>query len=310
MIEINSLRKQYGDFLAVDGVSFTAHPGQVFGLLGPNGAGKSTVISCTCGLLSPTAGSVRLLGHDLATEGPQAKRQLGVVPQDLAIYLELSATENLSYWGAAYGLRGRELKDRVAEVLSYVGLLDRASEPTKRYSGGMKRRLNFGCGIVHRPKILLLDEPTVAIDPQSRERLLDLVRKQAEEGTTVLYTSHYMEEAEQLCHELAIMDHGKIIAEGTVDELRAMLGERDILLFHGIFQPDRIRQVLGPRLDNAEILKAEADTLQIAMQAATQKLPDVFGLLNEAGADVKETVLRQPNLESLFIKLTGKDLRE
>ena len=310
MIEVQGLRKQYGDFVAVDGVSFTAQPGQIFGLLGPNGAGKSTLIGCMSGLLSPTAGSVRLIGRDLTTDGPEAKRHLGVVPQDLAIYEELSATENLSYWGGAYGLRGRELSDRVAEVLAYIGLLDRAKEPTKRYSGGMKRRLNFGCGIVHRPKVLLLDEPTVAIDPQSRERLLDMVQEQADSGATVLYTSHYMEEAERLCDQLVIMDHGKVIAEGTVDELRSMLGERDILRFSGTFEPQRVRQILGERLSGAEILTAEEDTVQVAMEEATHKLPEVFRVLYEAGADVKETVLRRPNLESLFIKLTGKGLRE
>ena len=245
----------------------------------------------------------------MATDGPAAKRHLGVVPQELAIYEELSATENLSYWGGAYGLRGRELRDRVVEVLAYIGLLDRAKEPTKRYSGGMKRRLNFGCGIVHRPKVVLLDEPTVAIDPQSRERLLDMVQEQADNGATVLYTSHYMEEAERLCHQLVIMDHGRVIAEGTVDELRSMLGERDILRIAGTFQPERVRQVLGKRLEGAEILTAEIDSVQIAMEGATHQLPEVFRALHEAGADVKETVLRQPNLESLFIKLTGKDLR-
>lgn len=310
MIEVQGLRKQYGDFVAVDGVSFSAQPGQIFGLLGPNGAGKSTVIGCISGLLSPTAGNVRLVGRDLTTDGPEAKRHLGVVPQNLAIYEELSATENLSYWGGAYGMRGSELSDRVAEVLAYIGLLDRAKEPTRRYSGGMKRRLNFGCGIVHRPRVLLLDEPTVAIDPQSRGRLLDMVQEQADGGATVLYTSHYMEEAERLCNQLVIMDHGIVIAEGTVEELRATLGERDILQFAGSFAPEQVRQIFGERLSGAEILTAEEDILQVAMEGATHRLPDVFRVLNEIDADVKETVLRRPNLESLFIKLTGKDLRK
>ncbi len=310
VIEVEGLRKQYGDFVAVDGVSFTAQPGQIFGLLGPNGAGKSTVIGCISGLLAPTAGKVRLVGRDLTTDGPEAKRHLGVVPQDLAIYEELSATENLSYWGGAYGMRGKELRDRVSEVLAYIGLLDRAKEPTKRYSGGMKRRLNFGCGIVHRPKVLLLDEPTVAIDPQSRGRLLDMVQEQADSGTTVLYTSHYMEEAERLCQQLVIMDHGIVIAEGTVDELRATLGERDILSFSGVFDPARVRKIVGEQLGDADILTAEKDTLQVALEGATHKLPEVFRMLHDVDADVKETVLRRPNLESLFIKLTGKELRK
>ena len=182
MIEVHDLRKTYGDLVAVDGVSFTAGHGSIFGLLGPNGAGKSTTISCISGLLQPTGGRASVLGHDVTTDGLAAKKNLGIVPQELALYGELSATDNLSYWGAAYGLRGDTLKARVGAVLELTGLLDRASEPVKRFSGGMQRRLNFGCGIVHQPKVLLLDEPTVGVDPQSRVRLLDLVREQVANG--------------------------------------------------------------------------------------------------------------------------------
>ena len=209
MIEIEGLHKHYGDLVAVSDVSFTAEEGKIFGLLGPNGAGKSTTIGCISGLLEPTSGRVRVLGHDVILERRAAREQLGVVPQELALYEDLSATENLNYWGSAYGLRGAALKDRIREVLAATGLLDRATEPVKQFSGGMKRRLNLACGIVHRPKVLLLDEPTAGVDPQSRVRLLELVREQVATGTCVLYTTHYMEEAEELCDVLAIIDQGR-----------------------------------------------------------------------------------------------------
>ena len=309
MIEVSGLRKQYGDFLAVDDVSFTAAPGEVFGLLGPNGAGKSTAIGCISGLLVPSGGSVRVMGHDVVRDAKAAKAGLGVVPQELALYEDLSPIQNLSYWGAAYGLRGEELRGRVEEVLEHIGLKDRESSPAKTFSGGMKRRLNFGCGIVHRPKVLLLDEPTVGVDPQSRVKLLDLVRAQVEQGMTVLYTTHYMEEAQELCARLAIMDHGKTIAIGTMEELREQLGEHDVLRLGGRFAEDAVRQALA-RVDNAEIVAVTADTLTLAVEGASQKLSSIFDALNVAGAEVRETTLHQPNLESLFIKLTGRELRQ
>jgi ABC-2 type transport system ATP-binding protein len=309
VIEVEALRKQYGELVAVDNVSFAAKPGEIFGLLGPNGAGKSTTIGCISGLLKPSAGRVRVLGHDVVTDGPASRRQLGVVPQELALYEELSARENLSYWGAAYGLRGSVLKRRVSDVLGFSGLADRAREPVKKYSGGMKRRLNFACGLVHEPKTLLLDEPTVGVDPQSRVRLLDLVRQQAHDGVCVLYTTHYMEEAETLCDRLAIIDHGKIIAAGTLPELRAMLGERDVLRVSGKFEPTRVMESIG-RLDNAEIIHVEEETLTLALPEASKRLSAVFQALAASGAEVRESTLTQPSLESLFIKLTGKELRE
>ena len=236
MIEVEQLRKSYGDLIAVDGVSFTARPGEIFGLLGPNGAGKTTTIGCISGLLTPSAGHVKVMGHDVVREGRAARAKLGVVPQEIALYEDLSAHENLAYWGGAQGMRNPKLRERIQQVLELTGLQDRAREPVKQFSGGMKRRLNFACSILHSPKVLLLDEPTVGVDPQSRVRLLDLVRAEAQAGTCVLYTTHYMEEAEALCDRLAIMDHGKVIAAGTLTELRAMLAERDLLRLTGVFR--------------------------------------------------------------------------
>ena len=312
MIEVDGLRKAYGNVVAVDGVTFTAAPGAIFGLLGPNGAGKSTTLHCLSGLLAPTSGSVRILGHDVVGEGIASRRQLGVVPQEVAVYDDLSARDNLSYWGGAWGLRGAELDRRVGEVLERVGLADRAREPVKRLSGGMKRRLNFGCGVVHRPKVLLLDEPTVGVDPQSRVRLLELVREEAAAGACVLYTTHYMEEAETLCDRIGIIDRGRLIALGTLPELRALMGERDIVRFSGRFDPARVTECLRrTELGGlVEVTQAEPSSLTLVLPEASRRLPAVFAALAEADADVRETTLTQPSLESLFIRMTGKELRE
>jgi ABC-2 type transport system ATP-binding protein len=307
MIEVQQLRKQYGDLTAVQDVSFTAHPGEIFGLLGPNGAGKTTTSGCISSLLTPTSGHIRVMGHDVVRDGVAARRSIGVVPQELAIYDDLSAHENLAYWGGAQGLRGPKLRERIHTVLELTGLLDRSKEPVKQFSGGMKRRLNFACGIIHQPKVLLLDEPTVGVDPQSRVRLLELVREQARAGACVLYTTHYMEEAETLCDRLAIIDHGRIIAQGTLRELRAMVGERDLLRFTGVFQPAAVREALA-RVEGVEILHADESLLSLSMSDASHRLPVIFGALN--GSEVRGTTLTQPSLESLFIKLTGTELRE
>jgi ABC-2 type transport system ATP-binding protein len=309
MIEVEHLRKSFGEVVAVDGVSFSVQPGELFGLLGPNGAGKTTTIGCISGLLTPTAGRVRVMGHDVVRDGLAARRALGVVPQDIALYEDLSAAENLQYWGGAQGMRDPTLRTRIAEVLELTGLQDRAKEVVKKFSGGMKRRLNLACGIMHRPQVLLLDEPTVGVDPQSRVRLLEMVRAEARAGTCVLYTTHYMEEAESLCDRLAVIDHGKVIAQGTLAELRSMLGQRDLLRFTGRFQPEAVRLAVQ-NLDGTEVVQAEADLLMLATAEASRRLPAIFAALANSGAEVRETMLTQPSLESLFIKLTGKELRE
>ncbi|MAW60795.1 MAG: export ABC transporter ATP-binding protein [Planctomycetes bacterium] len=309
MIEVQNLRKQYGDLVAVEDVSFTAEAGQIFGLLGPNGAGKSTTISCLCGLLPPTSGQVRILGHDVVQDGPASRQQLGVVPQELALYEDLNAADNLAYWGAAYGLSGAALRSRVSTVLEAIGLLDRAKEPVSQFSGGMKRRLNLGCAIVHEPKVLLLDEPTVGVDPQSRVRLLELVRELVDAGTCVLYTTHYMEEAEALCDRLAILDHGRIIAAGTLNELRGRVSDRDLVRLSGQFPVEAVRGALEA-LAEAEVLQIEEDQLRLAIQAAGSRLPELFQVVQQAGGEIRETNVARPSLESLFIELTGKELRE
>ncbi len=313
MLHVENLVKNYGELTAVDDVSFDAEAGRVFGLLGPNGAGKSTAINCISGLLTPTAGRIAVNGHDVVKDGKAAKRSLGVVPQELALYEDLPAIDNLRYWGKAYGLRGKALEDRVATVLETIGLADRAKDVPKEFSGGMKRRLNFGCGIVHEPQVLLLDEPTVGVDPQSRARLFDLVETLRDEGACVLYTTHYMEEAERLCDSLAIIDHGKIIAKGTVDELKAQLGARDALQLSGTFPDEGTTaaiEALAGSIADLEILSHSDDSLLLTLSNASQHLPQIFAAISRAGGNVTETSLRSPNLETLFLLLTGKELRE
>jgi ABC-2 type transport system ATP-binding protein len=296
MVRVENLRRTFSSVVAVDDVSFVAQPGEIFGLLGPNGAGKTTCISCIAGVLPLSSGRVTVSGP------------LGVVPQEIALYDDLSARENLFYWGGAQRLRGRDLRDRVQHVLEKTGLADRAAEPVANFSGGMKRRLNFACGIVHQPKVLLLDEPTVGVDPQSRVRLLELTRELARQGTAVLYTTHYMEEAESLCDRVIIVDHGRVLAGGTLSELRSLLAERDLLRFSGVFQPDAVRAAFSG--DGVDVVQAEEGLVTLALQGASHRLPSIIAGLTASGGEIRSTTLAQPSLESLFIKLTGKELRE
>jgi len=314
LLEVRNLIKQYGDFTAVDNVSFEASKGSVFGLLGPNGAGKSTAINCISGLLSPTSGHISVAGADIVKEGKKAKRSLGVVPQELALYEDLPAVDNLKYWGKAYGLRGSALQSRVQEVLDHIGLADRARDLPKTFSGGMKRRLNFGCGIVHRPSVLLLDEPTVGVDPQSRQRLFEMVEAERDAGACVLYTTHYMEEAERLCDELGIIDHGKLIAAGTVEGLKAQLSARDVLQLNGDFPDTGITELISTLsergMHDLELISQDDGVLTLTLSSASQHLPEIFAAITKMGGSVSETSLRSPNLETLFLLLTGKELRE
>jgi ABC-2 type transport system ATP-binding protein len=231
------------------------------------------------------------------------------VPQEVALYEDLPAEENLRFWAQAYGLRGGRAAERVRAVLDTVGLADRGGDRVETFSGGMKRRLNFGCGIVHEPEVLLLDEPTVGVDPQSRVRLLDLVREQAGAGVCVLYTTHYMEEAETLCDRLAILDHGKIIAAGTLEELRGSMGERDLVRLSGTFDPEAVVHAVHG-VEGMEVVAAATDQVALAMAAASRRLPEILTLVAGTGAAVRETTVTRPSLESLFIRLTGKELRE
>jgi ABC-2 type transport system ATP-binding protein len=285
-------------------------PGEIYGLLGPNGAGKSTTISILCGLASPDAGEVRLNGVDVGQRPLEARRSLGVVPQEVALYTELSATDNLKFFGRLYGLRGGDLRRRVEEILARVNLADRAREPVERYSGGMLRRLNIAIGVLHGPRVVLLDEPTVGLDPQTRLSILELVRTIAKDGSAVLYTTHYLDEAERLCDRIGIIDHGAILAEGTLAELRQAAGEREIVALRGTFHPDAITAGLGAGLGSEiTLIKADAGELLFSLERAERQLPELLAKAAALG-QVREVAVRQPSLENLFIKLTGRELRD
>jgi ABC-2 type transport system ATP-binding protein len=308
VLEVQSLRKEFGDLVAVDGISFEIQEGEIFGFLGPNGAGKTTSISMICGLLTPTAGEIHVEGVSILKNPREVKRRLGVVPQEVAIYEELSARENLSFWGGIFGMRGKLLRSRVDELLEQVGLEERAKEPTKNFSGGMKRRLNLALGLVHDPKLILLDEPTVGIDPQARRNILDVVRNIVTSGRTVLYTTHYLEEAEELCDRLAIIDHGKILSQGTVADLKTQLGEGSLLTVQGTFPAAELSEAVTKVKG---LLPIEIDDNR-AMLLVARDGPGVSHSLEglfARGLTFDDITIKEPNLEDLFLKLTGRELR-
>ncbi len=308
MIDASNLYKRFGAVEAVRGVSLRVAPGEIFGLLGPNGAGKSTTISMLCGLLAPDAGTARLDGVDVVAQPTVARRALGVVPQEPALYGELSARDNLLFFGRLYGLRGADLRARTGQLLARVNLTDRADDRVEQYSGGMVRRLNIAAGLLHRPKAVLMDEPTVGLDPQTRLAILDLVREVVREGAAVLYTTHYLDEAEHLCDRLAIIDHGTILAEGTLAHLRQAAGAREIVALRGSFRPDTIPAALGG-VPHVQLIKASEPELLFTLESAERQLSSLLALVAPLG-DVREVAIKQPSLENLFIKLTGRELRE
>jgi len=308
VIEVEDLHKAYGSVQALDGITFSVPEATVYGLLGPNGAGKSTAISILAGLVAPTSGRASVAGHDVSTDSTAAKRALGFVPQDVVLYDELNAKENLEFFGGLYGIRGAGLRDRVAELLHDIDLGDNAKRPVETYSGGMKRRLNIACGLVHQPRVLLLDEPTVGIDPQARLHILAMVGRIAAAGTTVLYTTHYLHEAEELCQRIAIIDHGRILAEGSLEELRSQVGERDLVTITGRFDVAAVRTLVSA-LENAEILSLQENEMALALRHGGDTFGRLVRGLTECG-EAREINIRQPSLENLFIKLTGRELRE
>jgi linearmycin/streptolysin S transport system ATP-binding protein len=309
MIEAQGLVKSFGSLRAVDGVGFTVRKGELYGLLGPNGAGKTTTMSMLAGLLAPDEGQIRFDGIDLAARPLEVKRQLGVVPQEPALYETLSARENLRFWGGLYGLAGRDLASAVDRVLELVGLSDRAAEPIRGYSGGMKRRLNLALGLVHGPKAVLMDEPTVGIDPQARLKILEAVKGVTASGATVIYTTHYLEEAEDLCDRIAIMDHGKILAEGTLEELIRRVGGREMVTVRGAFAPESLRALVAS-LPGVAISAEEAGRVVLTVDGSGRGAVDVLGRVLGSGLDVQGVSVQPPSLNMLFLNLTGRELRD
>ncbi len=309
MIEVEALRKSFGSLVAVDDLSFAVGEGEIFGLLGPNGAGKTTTINMVCGVLEPDAGRVLLSGVDVWERPREAKRSLGVVPQEIAVYDDLTARDNLAFWGSLYGIRGAELRRRVAASLERVGLAERAKSKVATYSGGMKRRLNLCMGLIAEPRVLLLDEPTVGIDPQARLGILEVVREVAAAGTTVLYTTHYMDEAEELCDRIAIMDHGRVLTLGTLDELRRLAGEGEVLRLTGEFGEPAVRERLAA-VPGTRVLSIAPELAVLAVEPGGPGLLSILPAVLGMDLGVSDVSIQRPSLQSVFIRLTGRELRD
>jgi len=309
IVIINDLVKKYGDLTAVDGVSFEIQAGELFGLLGPNGAGKTTTISVISCLLNPTSGDVFVGGYSVKKYPTKVKSLMGVVPQEVALYSTLTAVENLNFWGRMYGLSGPLLKERVEEALELAGLADRAKKRVDKYSGGMKRRLNIAIGILHHPKVLLMDEPTVGIDPQSRNHILETVKRLNKAGTAIIYTSHYMEEVEILCDRVGIIDHGKIIVTGTVDELKKLVGDEHAIIVQAENVDGDIIDALN-RLRYVDRVNYHEDEIEVLSKHSERVLSKVVSVLNQADIYINSIDIKKPNLEAVFLHLTGKSLRD
>lgn len=308
------LKKAYGDFWAVKDVSFTVAEGEVFSLLGPNGAGKTTLISMLSCLLKPTAGDAEIGSYSII-ENPMSVRSLiGVVPQDLALYESLSAWQNLRFWGQMYGMSGSQLKQRCDEVLEQVGLVDRANDRVDTYSGGMKRRLNIAVGLLGKPRLVFMDEPTVGIDPQSRRGILDMIKSLQLAGMAVIYTTHYMEEAEELSDRVGIIDHGKLIAIGTQKELTTQIGSHETLQLH-FAEEEVVNDGLVAKLKQAKGIinvvpdSEDANSVAIQVTDAGEVIPEVIKIVNQVDLRLRSLDITEPNLEAVFLHLTGRALR-
>ena len=309
VLVVDDVVRRFGDLTAVGGVSFHIDAGETFGLLGPNGAGKTTTISMVAGLIPADSGSVTIAGSTVSPHAVEPKRHIGLVPQALAIYPELTGRENLRYFGRLQGLGGAELGTRVDEVLDLIGLADRAKDQTKKYSGGMQRRLNIGIGLLHRPELLILDEPTVGVDPQSRNSILESVERLSVEGMAVLYTTHYMEEAERLCDRIAIVDGGTIQAEGTRDELTRLVGGVDQVVLEGTGDTEAAAAALRG-LDAVEQVDVERRALRLTVHDAPSAVAGIVTGATNAGMSLTDVQISRPDLESVFLHLTGKALRD
>ncbi|NJN81164.1 MAG: ABC transporter ATP-binding protein [Caldilineaceae bacterium] len=331
MVEVRGLRKSFrrpdgAPVEAVKGIDLDIYKGEIFSLLGPNGAGKTTVVSMISGLLPPTAGDARIGGHSITKEPMAAKRLIGFIPQEIALYPELNARQNLAFFGKMYGLSGKELDSRIDEVLEFIDLTDRQKDRVDTFSGGMKRRVNIGVGLLHRPQLLYMDEPTAGIDPQNRRRILDTVKQlRSEEGVTILYTTHLMEEAQELSDRVGIIDHGEIIALGAQEELTQQVGQEDRLEFMVSCQSwvEGLTAQLEEEVEGLSYLQytppeeledrsdgLELSRLSVYAKRGRQALPDIIRIVNGAGVDVYSVEVREPDLEAVFLALTGRALRD
>jgi ABC-2 type transport system ATP-binding protein len=308
-IQVSDLRKSFGEIQAVQGVSFGVQQGEIVSLLGPNGAGKTTTISMLATLLRPDDGDALVMGHSIRRDPMGVKSVLGVVPQEIALYEDLSARENLTFWGKMYGLRGASLRQRVGEVLDVIGLRDRANGRVAQFSGGMKRRVNIGVALLHKPQVIYMDEPTVGIDPQSRRNILDSVVTLKNQGMTVLYTTHYMEEAQEISDHIAIMDHGQLIVSGTHAELIKLVGEQTRIDLTLNVEADRVIQA-WQAVEGVSRVSTENSRITVLVDDSNLVLPRLFEVATRLSARITSVDIREPNLETVFLHLTGRALRD
>jgi len=309
IVEIKNLVKRFNDNIAVDNVNISIKEGEIFGLLGPNGAGKTTTINTIIGLTKIDNGDIKIFDKNMKTHEMEIKRQIGIVPQDIALYDDMTALENITFFAKLYGLRDGILKNRVEEALNFTGLWDRRKELTRKYSGGMKRRLNIACAIVHQPKLIIMDEPTVGIDPQSRNHILESVKKLNGMGSTIIYTSHYMEEVEELCSYITIMDHGKVIAKGTKEELKNLISAEEKVTFE-------LSSVNYTILESVKAISGVKDcsldgkSMQVVSHKNSKNLGKIIDSISNTSSEILSLNIDKPTLEGVFLTLTGRTLRD
>lgn len=309
MLKISNLKKSYGDIHAVKGVDIEVNQGEIVGLLGPNGAGKSTTISMISTLIKPDAGLIEFKDTDVLKNPKPIQQVLGIVPQEIALYPTLTGYENLKFWGSAYGLKGHELKRKIEEVSEIIGIKDRLKDKVEKYSGGMKRRINIGAALLHDPELLIMDEPTVGIDPQSRNHILETIKELNTKGMSIIYTSHYMEEVEFLCDRIYIMDEGVVIASGTKESLiDTIKGERKIIVTFS-HDPNGIKDDLEKEV-SVEKIEADGDTLTLYSEGSKTLIRRIVEVSSNYDIDMLSIDVENPNLESVFLHLTGKALRD
>lgn len=309
IIEIKDLTKKYGDFVALDSIDLSIEEGEIYGILGPNGAGKSTLIGVIASLLKLNSGKVLVLGEDVSKNKVEYKKQIGLVPQVIAIYGDYTAYENIKFFGELYGLRGNKLKESIEEALNFTGLLEFKKKKAKEFSGGMQRRLNIACAIVHKPKLLIMDEPTVGVDPQSRNHILNSVKELNKRGTTIIYTSHYMEEIEYICSKIAIIDKGKVLALGTKEELNDIVSDKRTLSI-GVEDPYKIDIEKVKEVEGVVLVEINENNIVVTSSKEVNNLDKIIRVISEKDIKINNIDFKEVTLETVFLSLTGKKLRD
>ncbi len=309
IVTIRNLEKSYNTKKAVDGINFVVNRGEILGLLGPNGAGKSTIINILATILSPDNGEITILGHDLKKDAKLIKQGIGIVPQDLAIYEEITAEQNVRFFASLYKLKGKQLENYVNETLELVGLYDRKDDTPKTFSGGMKRRLNIACAIAHKPKLIIMDEPTVGIDPQSRNHILESIKILKNEGATVIYSTHYMEEVEAISDRIIIMNDGKIIAKGTKEELKQEVNDEITYSFH-VNNLNELSNNHFSGIDGVTKIEITENVIKITAEKSKDNLNEIISTIIANGCKIESMSSNEASLETVFLELTGKNLRD